>query len=105
MSCNILITKSIGYPNLETNTLQVAIINLLITFKFMGKHWQGEVTEIKTEEKHYATDNGLGERVNIQYTYANLVDDKTKKIKNYVWKMSNKLEKNWVNLKFNSSFN
>lgn len=87
------ITKGIGYPDAEVNVLGVAVISLLIMLKFMGKHWQGEVVEIKTEEKHYADDDGQGETVDIEYAYVKLTDGKNKKIRNYGWKVGDRLEK------------
>jgi len=83
----------IGYPNAAENVVGVAIISLVIMLIFLGKTWKGEVIEIKTEEKHYADDDGPGETVDIEYAYIKLTDGKTKKIKNKGWKVGDKVEK------------
>jgi hypothetical protein len=88
-----VITSGIGYPNAGDNVLGVAVISLAIMFILLGKTWKGEVTEVKTEEKHYADDDGPGETVDIEYAYIKLANGKTKKIQNRGWKVGDKIEK------------
>jgi hypothetical protein len=94
-TCLILyaIVAGIGYPNAAENVSGVAFISLVVMLILLGKTWNGEVTDIKTEEKHYADDDGPGETVEIEYAYIKLTDGKTKKIKNKGWKVGDKLEK------------
>lgn len=93
--CTVLyfVVSGIGYPNAGGNVLGVAIISLFIMLILLGKNWKGEVTEIKTEEKHYADDDGPGETVDIEYAYIKLINGKTKKIQNKGWKVGDKIEK------------
>lgn len=88
-----LVVSGIGYPNAAGNVIGVAIISLLIMLKLLGKTWSGEITEIKTEAKHYADDDGPGETVDIEYAYIKLTNGKTKKIRNMAWKVGDKIEK------------
>ena len=88
-----VIVAGIGYPNADGNVFGVAIVSLIIMLIMFGKTWKGEVVEIKTEEKHYADDDGPGETVDIEYAYIKLADGKTKKIKNRGWKIGDKIEK------------
>jgi hypothetical protein len=88
-----LIVNGIGYPNAGENVIGVAVISLLIMLKLLGKTWKGEITEIKTEAKHYADDDGPGETVDIEYAYIKLSNGKTKKIRNMAWKVGDKIEK------------
>lgn len=92
------IVAGIGYPNAASNVLGVAVISLIIMLIMFGKTWKGEVFEVKTEEKHYADDEGHGETVDIEYAYIKLTDGKTKKIQNRGWKVGDKIEKNAVRL-------
>jgi hypothetical protein len=83
----------IGYPNAFGNVFGVAVISLVIMLVMLGKTWKGTVSEIKTEEKHYADDEGPGETVDIEYAYITLADGKTKKVPNKGWKVGDKVEK------------
>lgn len=88
-----MIVEGIGYPNAAGNVFGVAVISLVIMLILLNKTWRGEVVEIKTEEKHYADDDGPGETVDVEYAYLKLTDGKTKKIRNIGWKVGDKLEK------------
>ena len=88
-----LFVAGIKYPNAGSNVLGVAVISLVIMLLMLNKTWKGEVTQIKTEEKHYADDDGPGETVEIDYAYLKLTNGKTKKIQNKGWKVGDKLEK------------
>lgn len=83
----------IGYPNAAENVGGVAVISLVVMLIMLGKTWRGEVVEVKTEEKHYADDDGPGETVDIDYAYIKLTNGKTKKIPNKGWKVGDKIEK------------
>jgi hypothetical protein len=88
-----LIVSKIGYSNAGENVIGVAVISLVVMLIMLGKTWKGEITEIKTEEKHYADDDGPGETVDIEYAYIKLSNGKTKKIRNMAWKVGDKIEK------------
>ena len=94
-----LIVNGIGYPDAAGNVFGVAIISLIVMLIIFGKTWRGEVIEVKTEEKHYADDDGAGETVDINYAYIKLTNGKTKKIQNKGWKVGDKLEKKRGQLK------
>ena len=85
--------SAIGYHNAGENVLGVAIISLFILLILLGKSWKGEITEIKTEEKHYADDDGPAETVEIEYAYIKLMNGKTKKVPNKGWKVGDMVEK------------
>jgi hypothetical protein len=88
-----VMVEGIGYPNAAGNVLGVAIISLIIMLKMLANTWSGEIIKVKTEQKHYADDDGAGETVDIDYAYLNLTNGKTKKIKNRGWKEGDKIEK------------
>ena len=94
-----VIVSGIGYPDAAGNVFGVAIISLVIMLVMFGKTWKGEVIEVKTEEKHYADDDGSGETVDIEYAYIKLTNGKTKKIQNKGWKVGDKIEKKRGQLK------
>ena len=88
-----LIVSGIGYPNAKDNVIGVAVISLVVMLLLLNKTWKGEITQVKTEEKHYADDDGPGETVDIEYAYIKLTNGKTKKIRNMAWKVGDKIEK------------
>ena len=87
------IVAGIGYPNAASNVFGTAVIALVIMLIMLNKTWKGEIFEVKTEEKHYADDDGPGETVEIEYAYVKLTSGKTKKIQNKNWKVGDKIEK------------
>jgi hypothetical protein len=88
-----LIVSGIGYPNAKDNVFGVAVISLVVMLLLLNKTWKGEITQVKTEAKHYADDDGPGKTVDIEYAYIKLTNGKTKKIRNMAWKVGDKIEK------------
>lgn len=63
-------------------------------FKSLSDQWSGNISEIKTEQKYQADDDGGGETYEVNYAYIKLSNGKIKKIKSKRnWKVGDKLEK------------
>jgi len=85
-------------PAEKVNTLKglgiAAVISLFFVFKSLNEQWSGIITEIKTEHKYQADDDGGGEVYDVNYAYLKLDNGKTKKIRSKRdWKVGNRLEK------------
>lgn len=94
----VLINALVPDPAEKENTLGglaiAAVVSLFFLFKSLNDQWSGTITEIKTEQKYQADDDGGGETYDVDYAYISLVNGKTKKIKSKKsWKVSDKLEK------------
>ena len=94
----VLISALVPDPAEKENTLGglaiAAVVSLFFIFKSINDQWSGTITEIKTEKKYQADDDGGGETYDVDYAYIRLKNGKTKKIhskKN--WKVGDKLEK------------
>ncbi|MFA5828377.1 MAG: hypothetical protein WC841_03410 [Candidatus Shapirobacteria bacterium] len=94
----ILINTLVPDPAEKENTLGglgiAAVVSLFFIFKSLNDQWFGTITEIKTEKKYQADDDGQGEVYDVDYAYIKLTNGKTKKIKSKGnWKVGNNLEK------------
>jgi len=94
----VLISALVPDPAEKENTLGglaiAAVVSLFFIFKSLNDQWSGTITEIKTEKKYQADDDGGGETYDIDYAYIRLTSGKTKKIKSKrEWKVGDKLEK------------
>jgi len=71
-----------------------AVVSLFFVFKSLNDQWSGTITEIKTEQKYQADDDGGGETYDVDYAYIKLDNGKNKKVKSKRdWKVGDKLEK------------
>ena len=94
----VLISALVPDPAEKENTLGglaiAAVVSLFFLFKSLNDQWSGTITEIKTEHKYQADDDGQGEVYDVDYAYLRLANGKTKKIKSKKeWKVGDKLEK------------
>jgi len=94
----ILINALVPDPAERENTLGglaiAGVVSLFFIFKSLNDQWSGTITEIKTEKKYQADDDGGGEVYEVDYAYIKLENGKTKKVKSKRdWKVGNKLEK------------
>jgi len=93
-----LILLMVPDPAEKSNTLGglgiAAVVALYFVIKSLNSHWSGTISEIKTEHKYQADDDGQGETYDIDYAYVKLDNGKTKKVKSKRnWKVGDKLEK------------
>lgn len=94
----VVISFLVPDPAERSNTLgglvMAAVISLFFIFKTLGEEWSGIISEIKTEKKYEADDDGGGEIYEVNYAYIKLDKGKNKKIKSQKgWKVGDKLEK------------
>lgn len=93
----VLINFLVPDPTEKENTLGglaiAAVVSLFFLFKSLNSQWSGTVTEIKTEKRYEADEDGGGEVYNVDYAYIRLNNGKTKKVRSQGWKVGDKLEK------------
>ncbi|MCX6726773.1 MAG: hypothetical protein NTY75_03055 [Candidatus Shapirobacteria bacterium] len=92
-----LIILLVPDPAEKSNTLGglglAAIISLFFVIKSLNDQWSGTITEIKTEKKYQADDDG-GETYDVDYAYIKLDNGKIKKMKSKKdWQVGDHLEK------------
>jgi competence protein ComGC len=94
----VLILLLVPNPAEKSNTLGglviAAVVSLFFIIKSLNDQWSGTITDIKTEKKYQADDDGRGETYDVDYAYIKLSNGKTKKTKSKNnWKVGDKLEK------------
>jgi hypothetical protein len=94
----VLINLLVPDPAEKSNTLGglgiAAIVSFFFILKTLNDHWSGTITDIKTEKKYQADDDGQGETYDVDYAYIKLNSGKTKKVKSQAsWKVGDKLQK------------